>query len=170
MKFRKKVIEYTRKIGEVFESLEIYGNYGVDYLATATDELYALEINLRITGTTHPNMTMRLLINGEYNENTGMFVSKSGEEKYYIASDNVVDESFINFVPKDIIDILETSEYKFDKEKEIGAVLHLVGAVSEHGKFGVTCIDNSIESAKEMFKKVVFLYKNEFMKSLELLK
>eukprot|EP01080_Neovahlkampfia_damariscottae_P004611 gene4611-7993_t len=166
-KFRKKVIEYTEKIGQVFESLEIYGNFGVDYLAAEDGELYALEINLRITGTTHPNMTMRLLIKGDYDEKTGEFTSQSGKKKYYIASDNVVDESFINFIPSDVINILENSEHHFNRKTETGSILHLVGAVSEHGKFGVTCIHNSVEESKELFKKVVELFKHESQKAFE---
>jgi predicted ATP-grasp superfamily ATP-dependent carboligase len=85
------VKEYTLKIGKVFESMQIYGNFGVDFLATSHGELFALEINLRITGTTHPNMTMRLLIKGNYAEESGLYQSKSGSKKFYIASDNIVD-------------------------------------------------------------------------------
>jgi predicted ATP-grasp superfamily ATP-dependent carboligase len=85
------VNEYTLKVGKIFESMQIYGNFGVDFLATSEGELFALEINLRITGTTHPNMTMRLLIKGEYNELFGHYQSKSGLKKFYIASDNIVD-------------------------------------------------------------------------------
>jgi hypothetical protein len=49
--------------------------------------------------------------------------------------------------------------------KEIGAVLHLIGAVSEHGKFGITCIHNSMEESKELFGNVVNLFKFEARKA-----
>lgn len=44
-------------------------------------ELYALEINLRQGGTTHPIMTLRLLTGGVYEAETGRFRAEDGQYK-----------------------------------------------------------------------------------------
>jgi hypothetical protein len=74
-------------------------------------------------------------------------------------------DAFKNFNPKDIIEILQNSSFKFDQNKEIGSVLHLIGSVSEHGKFGITCIHNSMKESKELFENVVNLFKFEARKA-----
>jgi hypothetical protein len=74
-------------------------------------------------------------------------------------------DAFKNFNPKDIIEILQNSKFNFNKNQEIGSILHLIGAVREHGKFGITCIHNSIEESKELFNNVVNLLKFEAEKA-----
>eukprot|EP01080_Neovahlkampfia_damariscottae_P012365 gene12365-6033_t len=164
-KYRKKVHEYTYKVGKVFHSLGIYGNYGVDFLASG-DDLYSLEINLRITGTTHPNMALRLLIEGEYKD--GVYISKkSGKEKVYIASDNVKNDHFKNFQCDEIIEMVSKSKYHFDNESETGTVLHMINAVPEHCKIGVTCIHNSVKEAKKLYQDTVEFLNEEAKKASE---
>ena len=141
------------------------GNYGVDFLASG-DDLYSLEINLRITGTTHPNMTLRLLIDGEYKD--GIYISKkSGKEKVYIASDNVKNEHFKNFQSDEIIELISKSKFHFDNDSETGTVLHMINAIPEHCKLGVTCIHNSVKEAKKLYEETVEFLDAEAKKASE---
>ena len=45
--------------------------------------------------------------------------------------------------------------WAFDPERGTGATLHLLGALVEHGKMGVTCIGDSDEEADELYREVV---------------
>ena len=47
-----KIIEYTARIGDVIPDLQ--GVYGVDYIITADNELYAVDINPRFCSGTYP--------------------------------------------------------------------------------------------------------------------
>jgi hypothetical protein len=62
-------------------------------------DLQAIEINLRKGGTTHPFMTLKYLTNGRYDLSTGLFYSQQGQEKYYIASDNLQKDRYQGLMP-----------------------------------------------------------------------
>ncbi len=50
---------------------------------------YAIEINLRKGGTTHPFLMLQFLTGGKYNAETGEYVTAGGNKRFYFASDNV---------------------------------------------------------------------------------
>ena len=49
----------------------------------------ALEINLRMGGTTHPYLALQFITGGSLDPATGLFLSPSGHPKYYRATDNL---------------------------------------------------------------------------------
>lgn len=57
--------EHGKKVGEILASKGVVGYYGVDFLVKKSDadnvEVFALEINLRQGGTTHPYFSMKFL-------------------------------------------------------------------------------------------------------------
>ena len=55
-------------------------------------KLSALEINLRMGGTTHPYLALQFLTGGQLDPATGLFRSPSGQTKYYRATDNLHSE------------------------------------------------------------------------------
>lgn len=55
----RRIVEYTRRIGSVIPDLQ--GVFGVDYVLTCDDELYAVDINPRFCSGTYPQqMLLRL--------------------------------------------------------------------------------------------------------------
>lgn len=141
------------------------GRFGVDFIIVPQDfddyEIYALEINLRQGGTTHPFETLRLLTNGDYSEENGIFLDDRDVEKYYVASDNVQSDAYCGLLPSDLMTIIGNHDLMFDEETHEGVVFHLMGALSQFGKVGMTCIGNSIEDAQEIYDKVVQILDDE---------
>jgi len=159
--YRTIVQEYTRRVGECLANKGVIDHFGVDFVCVRDDEknewkVYCLEINLRKGGTTHPLMTLKLLTGGVYDMNTGMFISK-GKSKFYMASDNVCHKELMNLVPEDISEIFALHELHYNHDTERGAVFHLMGAMSKHGKVGMTCIGDSPEDAKYIYDSTVKL-------------
>jgi len=160
--FRSQLHDYGRKIGNVLAAKGVRGHYGVDFLAQSTNgkipsgsDLFAIEINLRQCGTTHPYFTMKLLTGGTYDKKTGLFKGSDNKNKYYSASDNLHKQQYKGLVPEDIIDMVrEYPSLQFDKVSQTGPVFHLLGALSEYGKIGMTCIADSPEEALQIMKKV----------------
>ena len=132
--------------------------YGVDFMAVRQEdnswEIQAIEINLRKGGTTHPFMTLKFLTNGNYDLQTGLFYTQEDRAKYYIASDNLQKESYKGLLPEDLIDIIAKHNLHFDSSTKTGSVFHLMGALSEFGKLGLTCIGNSWQEAEELYRRV----------------
>jgi hypothetical protein len=75
-------------VGQVLARQGVVSRFGVDFLAyrDSVDEawkLTALEINLRVLGTTHPFLALQFLTGGTLDPDSGQFVSLSGRPKYY---------------------------------------------------------------------------------------
>ena len=50
---------------------------------------YAIELNLRKGGTTHPFLTLQFLTDGRYDPATALFTAPSGREKHLVATDHL---------------------------------------------------------------------------------
>ena len=84
--YRMAIQERSIRIGRVLASKGVVSRFGVDFLAyrdRAEDpwQIKALEINLRVLGTTHPFLALQFLTGGSLDAGTGMFVSLSGRPK-----------------------------------------------------------------------------------------
>lgn len=157
--YRRQLQELGLKIGQALAKRGAMERYGVDFVAVGqpdgkTWELQAIEINLRKGGTTHPFMTLKLLTNGTYDYATGLFYSQHEREKYYIASDNLQKPQYQGLLPDDLMDIIARHRLHFDSSTKTGTVFHLMGALSEFGKLGLTCIGNSWEEAEAVYCQV----------------
>ena len=63
--------------------------------------------------------------------------------KYYRATDNLKSEHYRGLLPEDVIEILTINRLHYSHATESGVLFHLIGAVSQHGKLGMTVIANS---------------------------
>jgi PGM1 C-terminal domain len=154
--YRLRIQELSLRIGRVLADLGVVSRFGVDFLATRQNSnqpwhVTALEINLRVVGTTHPFLALRFLTGGELNPVSGLFYSLSRRAKYYKATDNLQSEAYRGLLPEDLIDILTVNQLHYNQRTESGMLFHLVGAVSEFGKLGVTAIANSPAEARELY-------------------
>ncbi len=123
------------------------------------------EINLRKGGTTHPFMSLRYLTNGRYNMSTGLYDSEPGCHKYYKATDNLQKPQYQGLIPNDLMDIITDHRLHFDSSTKTGIVFHLMGALSEFGKLGLTCIGNSHQEAEDLYDRVVQVLDRETLPS-----
>ncbi len=160
--YRLRLQELGLRVGRVLAEKGAIERYGVDFVAVHqpnnTDtkwDLQAIEINLRKGGTTHPFMTLKYLTNGRYDLSTGHFYSNEGREKYYIATDNLQKERYGGLMPTDLMDLIAHHRLHFDSSTKTGNVFHLMGALSEFGKLGLTCIGDSPQQAEDFYNQVV---------------
>lgn len=164
--YRYQLQEIGLKVGEVLAAKGAIERYGVDFVTVQDAEtkkwdIQAIEINLRKGGTTHPFMTLRLLTNGAFDYDSGKFFSQQNQEKYYISTDNLQKEQYQGLLPNDLMDIIAQERLHFDSSSRTGTVFHLMGALSEFGKLGLTSIGNSLEEAQEIYDRVVAVLDRE---------
>ena len=157
--YRHELQELGLKVGEVLAEKGAIERYGVDFITvqdfeTKKWDIQAIEINLRKGGTTHPFMTLRLLTNGTFDYETGNFLSQQNQAKYYISTDNLQKEQYRGLLPDDLMDIIAQERLHFDSSSRTGTVFHLMGALSEFGKLGLTSIGNSLEEAQAIYERV----------------
>ncbi|MGB3006309.1 MAG: peptide ligase PGM1-related protein [Chitinophagaceae bacterium] len=153
-----EVGELGKRVSAVMRNKGVLGRFGVDFLSVKEDgkwKHYAIEINLRKGGTTHPYIMLQFLTNGDYNAATGKFVLADGDEKCYFFTDNLKDENFKGITPQDLMEITIFNNLHYDNTREEGVVFHLIGALSQFGKIGVVCIASTFERTKYFYDEIV---------------
>lgn len=154
-----------KKVAEALAAKGALGRFGIDFMSIKQGDgewkHYAIEINLRKGGTTHPFLMLQFLTNGIYNADTGSFMTASGNERFYFASDNVKNDRYKGLTPYDLINIAMYHSLMYDGAAQEGVMFHLIGALSEFGKLGLVCIGSSPERAREYYDKVLQVLDHE---------
>lgn len=156
--YRLDIQEAGRGIGEVLRDQGVIGRFGVDFISVPEGDgwaHYAIEINVRKGGTTHPYLMLQFLTDGHYDTRTGLYQHPSGGTLAYYASDNVVNPLYRGFTPADLTDIAINHGLHFNSATQQGVVFHLIGALSEFGKLGVLCISDTAENAWQLYRDTV---------------
>jgi len=154
--YRMRVQEAGLQVGRTLAAHGVVSRFGVDFLVhrnvpTEDWTLSALEINLRMGGTTHPYLALQFLTGGSLDLRTGLFLSPSGHAKYYKATDNLYSEQYRGLLPEDLVDILTVNKLHYSHGTESGVLFHLIGALSEFGKLGLTAIANSPAQVDDLY-------------------
>lgn len=156
--YRMDIQEAGQRIATLMKQKGVLNLLGIDFISVKSNNQwkhYALEINLRKGGTTFPFLVLQFLTDGEYDSETGLFRLIDGQPRYYYASDNFQKPRYKGLTPDDLIDAMVYNQIHFDSTTQQGVVFHLMGALSEFGKFGVTCIGDSPEKAKKLYQKTM---------------
>jgi len=122
---------------------------------------YAIEINLRKGGTTHPFLMLQFLTGGAYDPATGLFRTPAGQPRFYYASDNLEAPHYRGLTPPDLVDVAVLNGLHYDGTVHEGVVFHLIGALSEFGKLGVVCVGASPERADDLYRRTVEILDRE---------
>src|SRR5262249_15595491 len=89
--YRQAIRDEGVKIGRALAEQGVVSRFAVDFLVWKESgnpepdawNVAALEINLRMGGTTHPFLALQFLTGGRLDPLTGLFLSLSGQPKYY---------------------------------------------------------------------------------------
>jgi hypothetical protein len=141
----------TMPLCELLREKGVIGRFGVDFLSIKNAEEkwthYAIEINMRKGGTTHPYQMMNFLTDGRYDADTGIYTIKTGQPRCYFSTDNLVHECYRGLTPHDLIEIAMDNDLMFNGASQEGVMFHMIGALSQYGKLGVVSIGKTKESA-----------------------
>jgi hypothetical protein len=146
------------KVAEALRDKGVLGRFAVDFISVQNKNgwtHYPIEINLRKGGTTHPYIMLQFLTDGDYNAERGVYLTATGQKRYYFCSDNLRSEQFHGLTPPDLIDIAMLHDLHYDGTLQEGVMFHLIGALSQYGKIGVVCIGSSPKKAIEYYDKAV---------------
>ena len=153
-----------KKVAEALKQRGVLGRFAVDFISVKEkDEWlhFAIEINLRKGGTTHPLLMLQFLTNGEYDAEKGLYYTANGQVRYYFCSDNLKSDKYKGLTPHDLIDIAMMNDLHYDGTLQEGVMFHLIGALSQFGKLGVICIGSSAERAKMYYDRIVSVLDKE---------
>lgn len=156
----KKLAEAGLRVGERLAELGVVGRFDVDFLASPRggerlDRLYALDINLRKGHTTLPIRTLQALSGGHYDAEAGVFRGGSGKVLCYRTSDHFGAGMLHGLLPRDLLEIITSAGLHYSSATGTGALFHMLGAMSQRGKTGITCIAHSHAQADEISETVL---------------
>ncbi len=157
--YARQISASAARVGKRLASEGVIGRFAIDYVVVESDDgswdEYAIELNLRKGGTTHPFLTLQFLTDGTYDPERAVFLAPDGVEKYYTASDHVEIEGLEVLRPQDLLDLALLHDLHFDQTTLTGAVFHMLSAMPTHGIVGITCIENSAEAAAALYDRVI---------------
>ena len=162
--YRLEIQAEGLKAAEVLRKRGVLGRFAVDFVSVRERNRwchYALEVNLRKGGTTHPFLMLQFLTDGRYDPATGLYHTPAGRPCFYYASDNLEAPQYEGLTPEDLIDIAVENRLHFHGASQQGVVFHLIGALSEFGKLGVLCVADSIDAAKQLYDKTIAVLDQE---------
>ena len=148
----------AEKIGKRFAKEGVIGRFALDFIAVRSRwrwEQYAIEVNLRKGGTTHPYLILLFLTGGKFNPETGIYKTLQGHAKHYVATDVLKSDAFKKLTPNALFDLVSQHRLHFDHTSHTGIVLHMISSVSTLGKIGLTAIGDSPEHAQEIYDKFI---------------
>jgi PGM1 C-terminal domain len=147
------------KVGRRLMQEGVLGRFAVDFVAVRNDaggwEVYAIEINLRKGGTTHPFLTLQFLTDGAYDSESGSFITPRGEPKCFVATDHLESPAYRAFTHDHLFDLVVRHGLHFDHSRQTGVVFHMLNALAELGLVGLTAVGNTHEEARALYQRTV---------------
>lgn len=163
--YRGEIQEHALAVGRELLARGVVSRFAIDFVVTRDTEgtwaPWAIEINLRMGGTTVPFLALQFLTGGRLDPSSGDFLAPGNRPKYYRATDSLTSTAYRGLLPEDLMDILDTHGLGFSSDQRTGVLFHMMGALSEHGKLGVTTIGNSAEEADAFFRRTVEVLDHE---------
>ena len=155
--YRLDIQRDALRVGEVLQEKGAVGRLAVDFICVQANdgswERYAIETNLRLGGTTHPMMLLRMMTDGRYDPDTGLYLTPRSEPQFYIATDTMRADSYRGLLVEDLLDIAAVDGLHYQAWSESGVLFHFTGALSEFGKLGITAVGKSPAEADHWFEK-----------------
>jgi len=157
------------KIGRRLAREGVLGRFALDFVVVRSEggvasgppnpdgktgwDVYAIELNLRKGGTTHPFLTLQFLTDGRYDPETAAFTAPSGRRKFFIASDHVSSPLYRAFTTEDLFDLVVRRGLHFDQTRQTGVIFHMMSALAECGSVGLTAVGDSHAEADVFYRK-----------------
>jgi hypothetical protein len=154
--YAREIAREAMKIGEALAARGVLGRFAVDFLTARTArgwDTYAIELNLRKGGTTHPYLTLQFLTNGEYDAERALFLTPTGNAKFFVSTDRLESVAYRVLQPDDVFDLAVREGLHFDHTTETGTVFHMLAALGRHGLIGVTSVSDSRKEARALFDR-----------------
>jgi hypothetical protein len=73
----------------------------------------------------------------------------------------VQSEAFRGLTPDDLFDVAVRHGLHFDQSRQTGVVFHMMSAMPEHGRLGLTAISESHGQADELYEGTVSVLEDE---------
>ncbi len=158
--YRKVIERAALEAARELAKKGIVGRFGTDFAAipqeNGTWDVYYIENNIRLTGTTHPLVAANGLTGGEYSGGI-LRDPRTGRESRYKSMDHDVRPNLAGLDVDGFLarfDRADASGLLFDADKHEGVLFHLVPAVKAAGNVGYTIIARTAERVEAVQRRL----------------
>jgi len=155
--YSRLISEPAQRIGDRLAAAGVLGRFAIDFVvvrdARGGWSAYAIELNLRKGGTTHPFLTLQFLTDGSYDGSSGRFLTQKGEEKHLVATDHLESDDLRTLSVDDLFDAVARHGLHFDQSSQTGVVFHMISSLSECGRVGMTAVGDTPEQAMAIYDR-----------------
>ncbi|MEO5710393.1 MAG: peptide ligase PGM1-related protein [Nocardioidaceae bacterium] len=168
--YSRLIVPPAMAIGRHLAEQGVIGRFAVDFVVvrdlTGAWTPYAIELNLRKGGTTHPFLTLQFLTDGRYDGDRGLFLTPDGRSKHLVATDHLEHPALRALTAEDLFDLVADHGLHFDHARATGVVFHMFSALTEEGRLGLTAVADTAEAARAMFDRASDLVVQEGHRAL----
>lgn len=165
------ITHHAETIGRRLAEKGALGRFAIDFVVVLGQDRawtpYAIELNLRKGGTTHPFLTLQFLTDGRYDPTTALFLTPRGQEKHLVATDHLESHLLRGLAVSDVFDIVARHRLHFDPSREVGIVFHMISCLNEHGRIGLTAVGDSPSEAERRYHEAERILLEEARLALE---
>jgi pheganomycin biosynthesis PGM1-like protein len=165
------IAEPAMVIGRRLAAIGVLGRFAVDFVVVQDDSgawtPYAIELNLRKGGTTHPFLTLQFLTDGSYDGESGVFLTPTGTPKYLVATDHFEDDRLKALTVRELFDAVVQHGLHFDQARRTGVVFHMISCLTECGRVGLTAVGDSPDDAWRIYEEAQSVLLREAELALE---
>jgi hypothetical protein len=160
-------------VAELLARHGVIGRFAIDFVAARDDRgswrSFAIELNLRKGGTTHPFETLRGLTGGFYDSESATFVTRTGQHKHYVATDRLVAPALRALGRDGVLGLARDVHLRFDRMRRDGVVFHMLSGLDEVGRAGFTAIGDCAEEAAELYARAGELVMSQAERAMEIM-
>jgi hypothetical protein len=168
--YAKKIGVDAMRIGKRLADEGVLGRFAIDFVVVRSGDgswtTYAIELNLRKGGTTHPFLTLQFLTDGRYDPETALFLTPGNREKHLVATDHLESSVLRGLTIDDLFDIVARHGLHFDPARQQGIVFHMISCLTELGRIGLTAVGDTPTSALGIYRKAERILLDEARESL----
>lgn len=156
--YAREITTAAKIIGKRLAKEGVIGRFALDFVVVRTQrgwDHYAIEINLRKGGTTHPYLTLQFLTDGRYDPESASFFAPGDRRRCLVATDHVHLGRDLSL--GELFDIAVVNGLHFDNSRQTGVVFHMLGGLESFGLLGMTAVEETVENAMELFDRTAGL-------------
>jgi PGM1 C-terminal domain len=156
--YAPQITTLATRVGERLAREGAIGRFALDFVVVRDQagdwHPYAIEINLRAGGTTHPFVALQALTDGHYDERRCVFTDPEGRPKYYTATDHLEAPAYGHLTPDDLFEIIEERDLGWNQQAMTGLAFHMISALAPAGRVGATAIADTPGDADTLLTRV----------------
>ena len=151
--YARAITGIAAEVGRELAAAGVIGRSAIDFVAAAGPggrwQPYAIEINLRKGGTTHPFGALELLTGGRYRAEAAAFTTPAGAPRHYVATDHLEAPELRELGRDGLLRLIGDGRLGCTAGR--GVVFHMLSALDELGRVGLTAIGDSVADAQRRY-------------------